>query len=249
MLEIERVVKEFDGLRVLNEATLKVERGEIAGLIGPNGSGKTTLFNVVSGVYKPDGGAIKYKGERIDGLKPYQIFRRGLVRTFQIPRLFQKLSVLNNMLIAAKKNSGESFSLAFLKGKWLQEERGLVEKARDILKFLDLDRLKDEPASNLSGGQMKLLELGRALMSDPEMLLIDEPASGVNPALVDKIFRKLLELREEGLTFLIIEHRMEALLSYADKIHVMYKGEVIAEGTPSEIVNNPQVINVYLGEA
>ncbi|RLI28213.1 ABC transporter ATP-binding protein [Candidatus Bathyarchaeota archaeon] len=249
MLEIERVVKEFDGLRVLNGATLKVERGEIAGLIGPNGSGKTTLFNVVSGVYKPDGGAIKYKGERIDGLKPYQIFRRGLVRTFQIPRLFQKLSVLNNMLIAAKKNSGESFSLAFLKGKWLQEERGLVEKARDILKFLDLDRLKDEPASNLSGGQMKLLELGRALMSDPEMLLIDEPASGVNPALVDKIFRKLLELREEGLTFLIIEHRMEALLSYADKIHVMYKGEVIAEGTPSEIVNNPQVINVYLGEA
>jgi branched-chain amino acid transport system ATP-binding protein len=249
MLEIVDIHKEFDGLKVLNGVSLEVKKGHVVGLIGPNGSGKTTLFNVIAGVYKPTGGKILLDGEPVHGLKPDQLYRKGLVRTFQIPRPFRNLTVLDNLLLASRNQRGEKFARVFNFTKWKMQERELVEKAEKTLELINLIHLQDEYAGNLSGGQLKLLELGRALMSDPKILLLDEPAGGVNPTLAMKLFAKIDELAHlKNLTFFIIEHRMETLLNYSDYMFVLYKGRVIVEGKPQEVMEDEKVIEVYLGE-
>ncbi|RLI31653.1 ABC transporter ATP-binding protein [Candidatus Bathyarchaeota archaeon] len=251
ILKTENLTKAFGGLKAVNNVTLTVKDNTITGLIGPNGSGKTTLFNVISGVYKPTSGAIYFNGKRIDGLSPHKVYHEGLVRTFQIPRLFQKLTVLENMIVAARSNTGENLLGTFLRRrKWSEEEKRLAEKALEILELLELDNLRDTPAGELSGGQMKLLELGRALITEPKMLLLDEPAAGVNPTLAKRIFEKITQLRDELLlTFFTIEHRVEILLEHADWIYVMHNGSIISQGKPDDVVNDKTVVDVYLGEA
>jgi len=250
ILKTKNLTKAFGGLKAVNNVTLDVKENTITGLIGPNGSGKTTLFNTIFGVYKPDQGEVYFKNERIDGLNPHQVYAKGLARTFQTPRLFQKLTVLDNMMIAARNHLGDKLLNVFIKRPgWSEQEEKFAEKALEILEIIELDRLKDVPASELSGGQMKLLELGRALMTDPKMLLLDEPAAGVNPTLARRIFEKITQLRDElSLTFFTIEHRIEILLEHADWVYVMHNGTIIAEGLPDEVVNNKMVVDVYLGE-
>jgi branched-chain amino acid transport system ATP-binding protein len=250
LLEAENVMKSFGGLKAVDNVTLSVKEGSITGLMGPNGSGKTTLFNLISGIHKPELGRIYFAGERIDNLTPHQIYARGIARAFQIPRLFQRLTVLDNMMLAANGNVGDGLLNVFLKTrKWREQEVELAEKAIEILELVELDHVKSLPASNLSGGQMKLLEIGRALMAEPKLLLLDEPAAGVNPTLAAEIFRKIEQLRRDlGVTFFTIEHRVEFLLGHSDWLYVMHRGNIIAEGKPDEVLNNKMVIDVYLGE-
>lgn len=250
LLAVKGAVKRFGGLVAVNDVSLDIKQGSIVGLIGPNGSGKTTLFNVISGVFPPDSGEVYFDGERIDGLAPYEIYHRGLVRSFQIPRLFQKMTVLDNVMVAARNQIGDKLFNVPIRRRWMKQESDLLEKAQDILNFLDLGHLSDEPSTNISGGQLKLLEIGRALISDPKMLLFDEPAAGVNPAIAQEIFKKFVDLKQnKGLTFFIIEHRIELVLDFLDWMYVMHKGSIIAEGPPKEVVNNERVIKIYLGEA
>jgi len=248
ILKTEKVFKRFGGIRALNGVSIEVRQGSITMLIGPNGSGKTTLINVISGFYKPDGGKIFFDGKEITGLPPHEVFKLGLVRTFQIPQPFTKLTVLENLLVAYPNNPGESFLKALWKRSWLKHEEEAIEKAFRILKLLKLDHLWDQEAYKLSGGQMKLLEVGRALMTDAKLLMMDEPAAGVNPVLAHEIFSRFTELKRElGLTFLIIEHRLEIALKYTDYVYAMANGVVVSEGVPEEVMIDPQVIEAYLG--
>jgi len=248
ILSADNLVKRFGGLIAVNGVTISIKKGGIVGLIGPNGSGKTTLFNILTGVYKPDSGRIFFNGERIDGLQPHQIYHKGLVRTFQIPRILQKMTVLDNLMMSVK-NPGEGFLPALFKRKhWSKFEKDVKDKALEILELLGLEKYCYVPAGELSGGQMKLLEIARALISEPSMILLDEPTAGVNPVLANDIFMKLREIRKNmGVTFFIVEHRVELLMEHVDRVHVMHQGKIIAEGEPSDIINNDDVIKVYLG--
>lgn len=250
LLALKGLGKHFDGLKAVNGVSLEVNHGIIAGLIGPNGSGKTTLFYTISGVQKPDKGEVYFNGERIDGLPPNEIYNRGLVRSFQIPRLFRKMTVLDNMIFASRDQIGDSLTNVFMrKNKWETQESDLLEKAMDILHLLELDYLTDAFPNEISGGQIKLLEIGRAMMSDPQMLLLDEPAAGVNPVLATQIFDRIVELRDkEDLTFFIIEHRIELLLNLVEWVFVMHKGRIIAEGPPDSITDDERVVKAYLGD-
>ncbi len=248
LLVAEDICKHFGGLTALDHASLEVEESTLVGLIGPNGSGKTTMINIMAGHYKPDSGSILFRGRDITELKPHQVAKERLVRSFQVTRVFPKMTVMENMLLAPRGQSGEDLVAVFL--RWprvLEEEAELIDKAIEILEFLEIDHLRDEYASNLSGGQQKLLELGRCLMSDPIMVLLDEPVAGVNPTLAAKIFDKILDLRNRGTTFLVIEHNMDIVMNFCEKIFVLSKGEVVARGTPSEIQRDGKVIDAYLG--
>ncbi|MFQ6080424.1 MAG: ABC transporter ATP-binding protein [Candidatus Bathyarchaeia archaeon] len=249
LLTLKDVYKSFGGLRAVDGVSLEVEGGSITGLIGPNGSGKTTMFNTISGVYKPDSGEIYFDGKRIDELPPYEIYERGLVRSFQIPRLFKKMTVLDNMMLASRDQIGDSlFNVFSRRAKWKSQESEFLEKALDILRFLGLHHLRNSLPTEISGGQIKLLEIGRALMANPKMLLLDEPAAGVNPVLAKMIFDKIVELRDrENLTFFIIEHRIELLLDLVDQVFVMNKGSILASGPPEAIAKDKRVIEAYLG--
>ncbi|MEM1575016.1 MAG: ABC transporter ATP-binding protein [Nitrososphaerota archaeon] len=249
ILILENVHKSFNGLKVVKNVSLKIKEKTITGLIGPNGSGKTTLFNLISGIYKIDNGKIFFNGERIDNLKPYEISNKGIIKSFQIPRIFKRLTILENMLIAAENIKGEKILNAFNKNNWIKIEEENIKKALNILEFLELKELKNSLPTKISGGQLKLLEIGRALMCNPRMLLLDELVAGINPLLAEKIFRKIIDLRNMfNITFFIIEHRIEFLFDFAEYIFVMDKGEIIAEGTPKEIINNERVLEAYLGE-
>lgn len=248
ILEIREVKKTFGNLRALDGVTLQVEPKTVSILIGPNGSGKTTLINVVSGFYKPDSGEVVFDGKSITGLPPYKLYGNGLARTFQIPNLFWKLTVLENVLVAAKGNPGESFLRSLYKRSWVNNEAGATERALRVLELLGLGKVWDQPAVQLSGGQMKLLEMGRVLMSGSKLILLDEPISGVNPTLAHEIFGRILKLRDElGVTFLIVEHRLDIALSYVDTVTAMALGRVIAAGKPDLVMTNPNVIEAYLG--
>lgn len=248
ILEIQEVRKSFGSLHALDGASLEVEERTISILIGPNGSGKTTLINVVGGFYRPDGGRVLYGGREITGWSPHKVYRTGIARTFQIPSLFWKLTVLENLLVAEKDNPGESFVKSMFRRSWAKAEAGAIEKASKILQLLGLPALWDKPAYKLSGGQMKLLEIGRALMSDAKLILLDEPISGVNPTLAHEIFTKLAKLRDElGLTFFIVEHRLDIALGYVDHVDAMAYGKVIASGPPQQVITNEKVIEAYLG--
>jgi len=241
------VKKTFGGITALSDVNMEIASGQMTMLIGPNGSGKTTLINVVSGFYKPDNGRVIFEGKNITGKPSNEVARQGLVRTFQVPAPFQKLSVMENLLIASVGNPGESFIKAPLRTLWIKKEQETYDRA---LKVLDLLNLKnpDQFAGELSGGQLKLLEVGRVLMTNARMVTLDEPASGLNPTLAHKVFEHLDEIKKElGLTFLIIEHRLDIALQYVDYVYAMANGSVISHGKGDEVMNDPKVIEGYLG--
>ncbi len=247
---IRNLSKHFGGLCAVNEGSLDVKSGGICGLVGPNGSGKTTLFNTVLGIHQPDSGNIYFNGARLSNLAPHEIYGRGLVNAFQVPRLFQKLSVLDNMLVAARGHQGDKLlNSLFLRRRWQEQEAELAEKAMELLDLLELGHLVASPAGELSGGQRKLLEIGRSLMASPKLLLLDEPAAGVNPNLGRKIFERLESLRQSrGLTFFIIEHRLEILFDFVHWVYVMDKGRIVIEGELDKIAKDPAFYQVYLGD-
>jgi branched-chain amino acid transport system ATP-binding protein len=248
ILSVQKVSKSFGNLRALDDISIDVVEHRISILIGPNGSGKTTLINAISGLYAPDSGRIIFEGRDITALPPYKLYEMGISRTFQVPALFWKLSVLENLLIAEKGNPGESFVKSLFSRLWRNKEREAVEKASRILQLLGLSKVWYYPTYLLSGGQMKLVEMGRALMSDAKLLLLDEPVSGVNPTLAHEIFSRILKLRDElGITFFIVEHRLDIALQYVDEIFAMALVRLIASGIPDEVMNNKRVIEAYLG--
>jgi branched-chain amino acid transport system ATP-binding protein len=248
LLEIRELRKSFGNLKALDGATFDVEAQKVNILIGPNGSGKTTLINAVSGFYKPDSGTVKLEGRDITGIPPFKLYELGLSRTFQIPNLFWKLTVLENVLVAGKGNPGESFIRSLVKRKWVKAEAEATERAIKLLALLGLTKMWDTRAMTLSGGQMKLLELARALMSGSILILLDEPISGVNPTLAHEIFGRILKLRDElGVTFLIVEHRLDIALDYVDTVTAMAFGKVVAAGKPEVVMADPKVIEAYLG--
>ena len=250
MLQLKGVSKTFGGLRAVDGVGFSVAQGSITGLIGPNGAGKTTLFNIVAGALAPSAGEIRYRGNRIDGLPPHRIHRAGIARTFQIPRPFAALSVLENAMLAPTGQSGERFwNALFRPGRVRLQERANRDKALSVLEFLGLTRVADEPASNLSGGQMKLLELARALMSDPGLILLDEPGAGVNPTLLHAIMDRIAELNRRGVTFLIIEHNMDLVTTLCRPVIVMAGGRVLMEGDAQAVRRDPRVLEAYLGQA
>ncbi|KZL50710.1 ABC transporter ATP-binding protein [Nodularia spumigena] len=242
--------KSFGGIKAVQDATIEVNKGSITGLIGPNGAGKTTLFNLLSSFIRPDKGRVIFDGEPIQHLQPYQIAQQGLVRTFQVARTLSRLSVLDNMLLAAQKQTGENFWQVQLQPHIVaKEEKQLKEQAMFLLESVGLAQKAQDYAGGLSGGQRKLLEMGRALMTNPKLILLDEPAAGVNPKLIDDICDRILRWnREDGMTFLIIEHNMDVIMSLCDRVWVMAEGQNLAQGTPAEIQTNTQVLKAYLGQ-
>ncbi len=249
MLEIVDLEKSFGGLQAVAGASLTVEQGQVVGLIGPNGSGKSTLLSLAAGQHKPDGGRILLRGQEIQGLPPQRIFRLGLARSYQDPSLFFRMSVLDNALLAAQDQRGEQPLQAPRHKRWWPQEAQLARRAARVLDDLKLLPRSDAAASDLSGGQMKLLELGRTVMGEPALMLLDEPTAGVAPALAYAIFEEIERLRrQQGLTFLIVEHRLEILFDFVDWLYVMHMGQVIAQGKPAQIAADPLVREVYFGE-
>lgn len=248
-LGIDGLRKIFGGIRAVDGVSLRVDEGEIVGLIGPNGSGKSTLFNVVSGVYKPDGGTVAFQGERIEGLDAWDIFSRGIVRSFQNPRLFRGMTVVENALVPPRHQKGEKVLHAPFPPRWEGQEVALATDALGVLMRNQLKDVRLNWASEVSGGQMKLLEVSRTMMADPKLLLLDEPTAGVAPKLAGEIFEEIGALRREhGLTFLIIEHRLEMLLRSVERVLVLHQGRILFDGTPDEAVKDPAVVDAYLGE-
>jgi neutral amino acid transport system ATP-binding protein len=249
ILEVRDVVRTFSGLRAVDGASLEVDAGSITALIGPNGAGKSTLFNVVSGFVAPERGTVQFEGQRIDGQAPHRIAQRGLVRTFQVPRTLTRLSVLDNLLLAASRHPGESLAgLVLRPGRTRARERTARERAAELLALVRLDRHAGDYAGVLSGGQRKLLDFARVLMADPRLVLLDEPMAGVNPALGRQLLEHVLELRREaGLTFLFVEHDLDIVMEASDRVIVMNEGRVIASGTPAEVRADARVVDAYLG--
>jgi branched-chain amino acid transport system ATP-binding protein len=249
LLRIKEVSKHFGGAYAVNGVSLEVNHGGICGLVGPNGSGKTTLFNTILGLHRVDGGDIYFNGKCINNMAPHQIYDLGLVNAFQVPRLFPSLSVLDNMLVAAREQEGDKFwGSLILRRSWQEQEKELAQQALEILELVDLRRLCSSPAGELSGGQRKLLEVARGLMAEPELLLLDEPAAGVNPVMGKMIFQKLKDFSQNGTTFFVVEHRLEILFEFAHWVYVMDRGKVVAKGEPQEVIDNPAFYQAYLGE-
>jgi branched-chain amino acid transport system ATP-binding protein len=249
VLEIGGVYKTFGGIHAVNGATFSVKEGSITALIGPNGAGKTTLFNVVTGFYHPDAGTIAYRGESIFGKPPYAIARRGMVRTFQITKALAAMPVIDNMLLAGPRQPGERLATLFGRPAASRKREGEVEEhAHELLKTFNLDAKADDYAGTLSGGQRKLLELARALMTEPDMVLLDEPMAGINPTLGRRLLDHMQRLRsEQGVSFLFVEHDMEVVMNHSDEVVVMAQGAVIAQGKPEAVRNDEAVIDAYLG--
>ncbi len=249
ILSISGITKHFGGLTVLDGIDMEIEQGKLYQLIGPNGSGKTTLINVISGLLKPDDGKIIFDDIDITQKGLFDTYNTGLVRTWQIPQPFNSLTTMENFLISSSGNAGESFLMAPLKSKWKKDEKRIADKAMEIMDMVSLVEKKDIKSQNLSGGQQKLLELGRAMMSDASMILMDEPIAGVNPTLAHEIFDKISNLcKKQKITFLIVEHRLDIALQYADHVFAMNRGKIIAQGSSDDVIKHPKVMESYLGE-
>jgi len=248
LLSIRGVEKRFGGLRALDGVTLEVRAGSITGLIGPNGAGKTTLFDVVSGLLPSDAGLIRLGAHRLDGRPAAEIARRGVARTFQIPRPLARLSVLENLRLYAKDQRGERlWGLVTRRREIARQEAAITERAIGILELTDLAHLRDAPAGTLSGGQKKLLELARALMGDPALILLDEPGAGVNPTLMRSLVTAIRALGARGVTVLLIEHDMDLVTALCDPVIVLAEGRRLVEGPIAEIRRDPRVLEAYLG--
>jgi len=247
ILVIDNVVRRFGGLTAVNVAHLEIQRGSITAVIGPNGAGKTTLFNVLTGFDTADAGTWTYNGHRLDGLRAHHVARMGMVRTFQLTKALSRLRVIENMRLGAPRQVGENFLMGLIPALWRKQEEEITERADALLARFRLDRMRDEFAGELSGGQRKLLEMARALMAEPQLLMLDEPTAGVNPALKQSLLGHIRQLREDGLTVVFVEHDMDVVHDISDWVVVMGEGAVVAEGTPEEVMANPRVIDAYLG--
>jgi branched-chain amino acid transport system ATP-binding protein len=235
-LEVRDLYKSFGGIQALNGVSLSIRGNELIGLIGPNGAGKTTLTNVLDGVYKPTTGEVWLNGKRIDGLPPYEIARRGIGRTFQVTRAFRRMTVLENMLVPAMALHPTA------------RQRDFYKRSMEVLDFLTIEHLANDYARSLSGGQQKLLELGRLLMLDPDLIILDEPFAGVHPKLMETIFEYITTVHEQGKAFIIISHDMDSIFTLSKRLMVLNFGELIADGDPEKVKENPAVVEAYLGE-
>lgn len=249
MIRVENLHKHFGGFRAVDGASLEIATGSITGLIGPNGAGKSTLFNVIAGVLKPTSGRVTMAGEDITGLAPHELFHKGLLRTFQIAHEFSSMTVRENLMMVPAGQSGETlWNACFNRRKIRDEEQALLQKADEVLDFLTISHLRDERAGNLSGGQKKLLELGRTMMVDAKIVFLDEVGAGVNRTLLNTIGDAIVRLnRERGYTFCVIEHDMDFIGRLCDPVIVMAEGKVLAEGPAAHIMENEAVIEAYLG--
>ena len=249
LLELRGVAKSFGSLAAVQGVDLALQPGRITGLIGPNGAGKTTLFNLMAGTLLPDAGEVLFCGQRITGEAPERIFHRGLARTFQVPRPFPRMTVLENLMLVPGAQAGERFwNNWWAAGRVAREERAIRERALAVLDTCALATKAQQPAAQLSGGQHKLLELARVLMIEPKLILLDEPAAGVNPALLDTLIDRIVALHRGGIAFLIIEHNMDMVMSICDPIVVMMQGQVVCEGSAAQVRADPRVLDAYLGE-
>ena len=249
VIDVKDVTKSFGGLTAVNKCSLRVERGSITGLIGPNGAGKSTLFNMVAGNIVPDSGSIYFDGEDVTGVPPYKLFARGLLRTFQIAHEFSHMTALENLMVVPGDQPGERLANIWFRPDFVRKaEHHVRQKALDVIDFLKLGRVKNELAGNLSGGQKKLLELGRTMMVDAKVVLLDEVAAGVNRTLLQDLAANIERMNEElGYTFFVIEHDMDLIGRLCDPVIVMAQGEVIAQGPMEEIRANPEIIEAYFG--
>ena len=249
MIEVKNINKHFGGLKAVDNVNMRIETGSITGLIGPNGAGKTTLFNVIAGLHKPTSGTVFLEGQDITGMEPHELFAKRVLRTFQIAHEFPTLTVRENLMMVPDGQVGESLLNAWFKPKQVREhEQKVYQKATEVIEFLEIAHIADELAGNISGGQKKLLELGRTMMVDARIVFLDEVGAGVNRTLLKKIGEAIVRLRDErGYTFCLIEHDMDFMAQIADHVVCMADGAIMAEGTVAEIKANEQVIEAYLG--
>src|SRR5918994_1403784 len=247
ILVADSVTRRFGGLTAVRVDHFEIQRDVITGLIGPNGAGKTTFFNLLTGFDKPNSGTWSFDGEDITGKSGYRVAQKGMVRTFQLTKALSRLTVLENMKLGATGQTGERFLTALIRPRWRDQERAITEKADHLLERFKLAHMREEFAGSLSGGQRKLLEMARALMSDPKLIMLDEPMAGVNPALKQSLLAHIKELKDEGRTVLFVEHDMDMVHEISDWVLVMAQGQLIAEGTAKSISGNREVIDAYLG--
>ncbi len=241
-------MKRFGGVAAVDGVSMKVAQAEIVGLIGPNGAGKTTFFDMLAGEQRPTSGSIALNGVAVEGAPPHARLAHGLARTFQIPRPFPGMTLLENVMLGGQKQSGERiWPNWFQPGRVAREERACRDKAMALLAFVELERLAFEPARVLSGGQRKLLELARALMAEPSLLLLDEPAAGVNPSLLATIVERIADINRQGVAVLVIEHNMDVIVKLCRRVYVMAAGRLLSEGRPADVINDARVVEAYLG--